>query len=414
MPTYLTHESSPVYTSNADYLDLDTLSLGKKPQLSETTNGGTHQIVLGKNSPNNPHDSFDESSLSSARASDVSESAPPHMNETRPTSMSSLPNGKTINGGGHDGLNGVSYPLLSGSGKEELPPSGHVRMPDRTAPSPPVTNGLTASANGASPDSADWGQLRTSSGPHSVSSALHGSLEESQATKSGTEPAAQQDVDLPDAANTGLQQKPHDTGPSTPNPATASNISLSADQRNRAPPHRYSSPPLYQTTSASQATLSSLQIPPNSGLKHRHTLEVPKVQPGRSSKDGADSAFTSGRFSPTSATAGARRASLSLAKRNTRSLQSEGPRDDIVPDEDALRWAEAYRQKRASKRKKREEEDDDRVLVGTKVDEHHANWTTAYNMLTGIRVSVSRTNAKLDRPLTPEDFQAKQKSTFDM
>jgi 1-phosphatidylinositol-4-phosphate 5-kinase len=61
-----------------------------------------------------------------------------------------------------------------------------------------------------------------------------------------------------------------------------------------------------------------------------------------------------------------------------------------------------------------EREDDDRVLVGTKVDEHHANWVTAYNMLTGIRVSVSRTNAKLDRKLTDADFEAKQKSTFDM
>ena len=105
---------------------------------------------------------------------------------------------------------------------------------------------------------------------------------------------------------------------------------------------------------------------------------------------------------------------MSLARRNTRSLHSDLPRDEIVPDEDALRWAEAYRQKRASKRKRREIEDDDRVLVGTKVDETHANWATAYNMLTGIRVSVSRTNAKLDRPLTDADFDTKQKSTFDV
>jgi len=35
-------------------------------------------------------------------------------------------------------------------------------------------------------------------------------------------------------------------------------------------------------------------------------------------------------------------------------------------------------------------------------------------MLTGIRVSVSRTNAKLDRPLTDADFDTKQKSTFDI
>lgn len=90
------------------------------------------------------------------------------------------------------------------------------------------------------------------------------------------------------------------------------------------------------------------------------------------------------------------------------------PRDEIALDEDAARWAEAIRQKRASKRRRKEEEDDDRVLVGTKVDESHANWVTAYNMLTGIRVSVSRTNAKLDRELTDADFEAKQKSTFDI
>ncbi|KAH8659758.1 hypothetical protein BGZ61DRAFT_155249 [Ilyonectria robusta] len=54
------------------------------------------------------------------------------------------------------------------------------------------------------------------------------------------------------------------------------------------------------------------------------------------------------------------------------------------------------------------------VLVGTKVDEKHANWVTVYSMLTGIRVSVSRTNAKLDRPLTDTDFESKRKSTFDI
>ena len=130
--------------------------------------------------------------------------------------------------------------------------------------------------------------------------------------------------------------------------------------------------------------------------------------------------FASGRFSPTavgvgsgSNSVGGRRASLSLGRRNTRSIHSELPRDEVLPDEDALRWAEAYRQKRASK-KRRVEQDDDQVLVGTKVDETHTNWVAAYNMLTGIRVSVSRTNAKLDRPLTDEDFEAKQKSTFDI
>jgi 1-phosphatidylinositol-4-phosphate 5-kinase len=90
------------------------------------------------------------------------------------------------------------------------------------------------------------------------------------------------------------------------------------------------------------------------------------------------------------------------------------PHEEIVQDEDALRWAEAIRQKRASKRKRKDEEDEDRVVVGTKVDQNHVNWVTAYNMLTGIRFTVSRTNAKLDRPLTDADFAARHKFSFDM
>lgn len=52
--------------------------------------------------------------------------------------------------------------------------------------------------------------------------------------------------------------------------------------------------------------------------------------------------------------------------------------------------------------------------MGTKVDEGHVNYVTAYNMLTGIRFTVSRTNAKLDRELTDADFQAKHKMSFDI
>ncbi|OAA65239.1 Phosphatidylinositol-4-phosphate 5-kinase [Niveomyces insectorum RCEF 264] len=190
------------------------------------------------------------------------------------------------------------------------------------------------------------------------------------------------------------------------------------------PPHRFSSPPAYNPATAAPPGASTTHLAPT-GLKHRHTLEVPKPggPPTRNSREGLDAAgssgvFASGRFSPTAAGSGSgsiggRRASLNLVRRNTRSLHSELPRDEVVPDEDALRWAEAYRQKRASK-KRRMLEDDDQVIMGTKVDETHSNWVVAYNMLTGIRVSVSRTNAKLDRPLTDEDFHAKQKSTFDI
>ncbi|KAK8088417.1 Phosphatidylinositol 4-phosphate 5-kinase its3 [Apiospora hydei] len=205
------------------------------------------------------------------------------------------------------------------------------------------------------------------------------------------------------SARGSLQQTPNDAMPSRPSNDTSQNLSPFAP--NAGIQQRFSSP---ASTSASS---SALQPPPGQ-LKHRHTLEVPKVT-GRASKDGVDGAYASGRYSPTVPGPSGRRGSLSLGRKNTRSLHSEAVRDEVVPDDDALRWAEAYRQKRA-KKKRKDDLDDDKVLVGTKVDENHANWTTAYNMLTGIRVSVSRTNAKLDRPLTDADFEAKQKSTFDI
>lgn len=217
-----------------------------------------------------------------------------------------------------------------------------------------------------------------------------------------------------------ISTNPQSTGPLTYNsnilpsspspepPARAATVSS----------HRFSSPPSYQAPStgtsgsapSGSATGSFQPVAPP--LKHRHTLQVPKVVPGRSSRDGADDAvFASGRFSPTTA---ARRGSLSLARRNTRSIHSDMPHEEVPQDEDAARWAEAIRQKRASKRRRKDEEDDDRVVVGTKVDMNHVNWVTAYNMLTGIRFTVSRTNAKLDRALTEQDFEARHKFSFDM
>lgn len=87
--------------------------------------------------------------------------------------------------------------------------------------------------------------------------------------------------------------------------------------------------------------------------------------------------------------------------------------DDVPEDEDAQRWSEHIKAKRVSRRRQDTEEEDP-VLVGTKVDEGHENYVTAYNMLTGIRFTVSRTNAKLDRELTDADFTARHKFSFDI
>ena len=185
-------------------------------------------------------------------------------------------------------------------------------------------------------------------------------------------------------------------------------------------PHsRFSTPSGIHTPAAS----ASSSHPPHPGvvrLQHRHTLQVPKLSISRGSRDFSssnpsgsdDGGATSGRFSPTAT--GTRRTSLNIARRTTRSIHSDMHVDEVPQDEDAARWTEAIRQKRASRRRRKEEEDDDRVVVGTKVDVNHVNWVTAYNMLTGIRFTVSRTNAKMDRELTDADFDAKHKFSFDM
>lgn len=186
--------------------------------------------------------------------------------------------------------------------------------------------------------------------------------------------------------------------------------------------HRASSPPAFSHTTASPLSTTTSATSPLSRpdrLTHRHTLEVPKLATSRTSRDSQEHPVSSGdgvvsatgRFSPNTPTK--RRGSLQLARRVTRSVHSDMHLDDIPQDEDAARWAEHIKQKRASK-KARADTDDDRVVVGTKVDESHVNWVTAYNMLTGIRFTVSRTNAKLDRELTDADFSAKHKFSFDI
>ncbi|KAI8838378.1 hypothetical protein BC829DRAFT_493039 [Chytridium lagenaria] len=57
---------------------------------------------------------------------------------------------------------------------------------------------------------------------------------------------------------------------------------------------------------------------------------------------------------------------------------------------------------------------DKEVLVGTPVKEGHVNYMLMYDMLTGIRVSVSRCNAKPTRPLEEGDFEAAHKLAFDV
>ncbi|KAG6040626.1 hypothetical protein E4U41_007690 [Claviceps citrina] len=396
MPSILNDDSSPIFSAEADVLNLDPsnhLGLAEKKMV----NG--HSI--SHTQPDAINESYDESSTSSSLESDISDTnhMPLNGNGTRLTSMNSTTN--DINGSnGSDPSEHISHTTISQDG---------IALPDRTAPKRPnscVNGNAIPSLTSTTPDS-----LRNTAVPGSPVPDQSRQPGDTKHVPWTNGKGAAGDLASIINRSSDSQNKEDQVFTSVVQTSAATDLVPPSSS-----PHRFSFPLAHQGSPAIGTSSSGhLQPPaPGAGLKHRHTLEVPKP-PGRSSRDGLDAAQASGRFSPTPATSvGNRRASLSLARRTTRSMQSDAPRDGVLADEDAIRWAEAYRQKRASKRKRKEEEDDDRVLVGTKVDESHANWVTAYNMLTGIRVAVSRTNAKLDRELTDADFEAKQKSTFDI
>ncbi|KAF9208400.1 Phosphatidylinositol-4-phosphate 5-kinase [Haplosporangium sp. Z 27] len=88
---------------------------------------------------------------------------------------------------------------------------------------------------------------------------------------------------------------------------------------------------------------------------------------------------------------------------------------DLDELEEARRRMDALKKsssRRLSRRKK--DDDNDRVLIGTRIGEGHVNYVLMYNMLTGIRVSVSRCQAKPQRPLVDEDFTSAHKLAFDI
>ncbi|KAF8247736.1 SAICAR synthase-like protein [Wilcoxina mikolae CBS 423.85] len=184
-----------------------------------------------------------------------------------------------------------------------------------------------------------------------------------------------------------------------------------------SPPTRLSPPiPPMGSPAAGSSSQAQQQQPLTGSLRQRHTLQVPKPQQGSRTSTPASGSevVASGRFSPTTSATTPRRQSMTLGRRPTRSIHSDNHLEEIPPDEDAARWTEAIKAKRASRRRKDEEGEDDKVVVGTKVDHNHVNWVTAYNMLTGIRFCVSRINAKMDRELTDADFDAKHKFSFDV
>lgn len=336
------------------------------------------------------------------------------------------PNGK-LNGGPperlHEMPNGVSSSTEAdhdGDAWHEKYPRSLSRNSRNDSENQQTDGNHTRVVNGR-PVSSDEGSFANAGSGHEVFHRLCGTTAvaltaEDQVDGAVESAGAFEDVDAEPAAQT-----------STPSETPATSAEYERPGRPRAgtdgalkvpnAANRASSPAAFQTPQSLTPTMTQHSQAPR--LQQRHTLEVPRVSTTRLSREMTsatspdDSVLSAtGRFSPH--TPRGRRGSMSLVRRATRSVASDLHLDDLSPDDDAARWAEVIRQKRASKRKRKEEEDEDRVVVGTKVDQNHVNWVTAYNMLTGIRFTVSRTNAKLDRELTDADFDAKHKFSFDM
>ncbi|KAK0203492.1 SAICAR synthase-like protein [Desarmillaria ectypa] len=98
--------------------------------------------------------------------------------------------------------------------------------------------------------------------------------------------------------------------------------------------------------------------------------------------------------------------------------------DDVASD--IQLHAEKIRRERMEKRAKQQQAEaaltrgettkkgEDVPLVGNLIGEDHVNYVLMYNMLTGIRIGVSRCQAKIKRPLTDDDFTARHKFSFDI
>ena len=101
--------------------------------------------------------------------------------------------------------------------------------------------------------------------------------------------------------------------------------------------------------------------------------------------------------------------------KSTRKLIEDKERVDLMKRSEEFQ-KELTTRRKTFKRLSRllQDDNDDKVLMGTRISEGHRNYVLMYNMLTGIRIAVSRVTAKMDRELVDEDFMAAHKLAFDV
>ncbi|CUM65297.1 uncharacterized protein PRCAT00002932001 [Priceomyces carsonii] len=87
------------------------------------------------------------------------------------------------------------------------------------------------------------------------------------------------------------------------------------------------------------------------------------------------------------------------------------PRKQDVSRGELIRMGSSLVGKKTTKKIKKNSIDEEKVLVGNKISEGHENYVMAYNMLTGIRVAVSRCSGVMKK-IDDEDFKVTKKLSF--
>ncbi|EIE75627.1 hypothetical protein RO3G_00331 [Rhizopus delemar RA 99-880] len=100
--------------------------------------------------------------------------------------------------------------------------------------------------------------------------------------------------------------------------------------------------------------------------------------------------------------------------KSARQLMADKAKMELIKRSEEFQKELNARRKAFKRLSKLQEDTDDKVLMGTRISEGHRNYVLMYNMLTGIRIAVSRVTAKIDRELTDEDFMAAHKLAFDV
>lgn len=89
------------------------------------------------------------------------------------------------------------------------------------------------------------------------------------------------------------------------------------------------------------------------------------------------------------------------------------PRKDSFNDEISRMRNSIIVKRNLKKQQRLDTFEDENVFVGNRISEGHENFVTAYNMLTGIRVAVSRCSGMMKR-IDDGDFKSTKKLTFNM